>query len=859
MFKIEQLRPFISFFFKQKRRRIDCSEMAMINPFEDVRYALRGLRKSPMFTIVALLSLGLGIGANTAVFSLMDQALLRSLPVKHPEQLVLFSAKGPRRGQVNTSYGDIYTFSYPMYRDFRDGNQVFSGVLARFPISFSASWHDQTERIYGDLVSGNYFDVLGVHAAIGRTFTPEEDRRPGANPVVVLSYGYWKGRFGGDPGVLNQTILLNAHPMTIVGIAQPGFKGVGVGEAPDVFVPMMMRNQMSPLMNDLENRRSMWLNIFGRLKPGISLQQAEAALNTSWRPILELEAKDLNFSPRLREQFLNRHLSLLEGRKGISAASSQISSAIVVLMCMVGLLLLIACANVANLLIARATARQREISIRLAMGASRMRLVRQWLVESLLLALGGGMLGMLVAEWTGEALLKFLPSDQSMLGISSQPDQRVLLFALALSVVTGVLFGIVPSLQATKAELASTLKDQAAAVLGGGRSHLRLRKSLVVTQVALSLMLLIGAGLFARSLYNVKNIDAGFHTDHLISFAVQPSLSGYSQERMRALFEQLRQNIARLPGIRAASLAEVTLLSGDNEDTSIQIEGYQAKEDEDMVVAQNKIGPGFFATLGIPLLAGRDFTNADGPKAPLTVIVNERLAKHYFGDENPIGRRIQFRREKDSIEIVGVVRDGKIVDLREKPLRCIYLPYAQAEIGYMTFYARTTQQPSAAAQMLREEVRRQDPNLPIFNVRTMVRQIDESLFMDRLVAALSASFGALATLLAAVGLYGVMAYMVVRRTREIGIRMALGAGRREVLRLVMKEVVMLAAAGIGIAVLASLGMGRLIQSQLLDVSARDPWVMAAATLVLGAVALLAGFLPALRATRVDPLTALRYE
>ncbi|HWY48215.1 MAG TPA: ABC transporter permease [Bryobacteraceae bacterium] len=831
----------------------------MINPFEDVRYALRGLRKSPMFTIVALLSLGLGIGANTAVFSLMDQALLRSLPVKHPEQLVLFSAKGPRRGQVNTSYGDIYTFSYPMYRDFRDGNQVFSGVLARFPISFSASWHDQTERIYGDLVSGNYFDVLGVHAAIGRTFTPEEDRRPGANPVVVLSYGYWKGRFGGDPGVLNQTILLNAHPMTIVGIAQPGFKGVGVGEAPDVFVPMMMRNQMSPLMNDLENRRSMWLNIFGRLKPGISLQQAEAALNTSWRPILELEAKDLNFSPRLREQFLNRHLSLLEGRKGISAASSQISSAIVVLMCMVGLLLLIACANVANLLIARATARQREISIRLAMGASRMRLVRQWLVESLLLALGGGMLGMLVAEWTGEALLKFLPSDQSMLGISSQPDQRVLLFALALSVVTGVLFGIVPSLQATKAELASTLKDQAAAVLGGGRSHLRLRKSLVVTQVALSLMLLIGAGLFARSLYNVKNIDAGFHTDHLISFAVQPSLSGYSQERMRALFEQLQQNIARLPGIRAASLAEVTLLSGDNEDTSIQIEGYQAKEDEDMVVAQNKIGPGFFATLGIPLLAGRDFTNADGPKAPLTVIVNERLAKHYFGDENPIGRRIQFRREKDSIEIVGVVRDGKIVDLREKPLRCIYLPYAQAEIGYMTFYARTTQQPSAAAQMLREEVRRQDPNLPIFNVRTMVRQIDESLFMDRLVAALSASFGALATLLAAVGLYGVMAYMVVRRTREIGIRMALGAGRREVLRLVMKEVVMLAAAGIGIAVLASLGMGRLIQSQLLDVSARDPWVMAAATLVLGAVALLAGFLPALRATRVDPLTALRYE
>jgi predicted permease len=831
----------------------------MINPFEDLRYALRGLRKSPMFTIVALLSLGLGIGANTAIFSLMDQALLRSLPVKHPEQLVLLSANGPRRGQINTSYGDVYTFSYPMYRDFRDGNQVFSGVLARFPINFSMSWHDATERVYGDLVSGNYFEVLGVHAAIGRTLNQEDDRTPGAHPVVMLSYGYWKRRFGGDPGVLNQTIMLNAHPMTIVGIAQVGFKGVGVGEAPEVFVPMMMRNEMSPLMSDLESRRSMWLNIFGRLKPGVSRQQAEAAMNTFWKPILELEAKDLNFSQRVRAQFLNRHLSLLQGRKGISSASEQVSSAFVVLMSMVGLLLLIACANVANLLIARATARQREISIRLAIGASRVRLIRQLMVESLLLAFGGGMLGLLVAEWTGEALLSFLPSDPSVMGISSQPDGRVLLFALALSVVTGILFGILPSLQASKTDLASTLKDQASGVVGGGLGHLRVRKGLVVSQVALSLMLLIGAGLFARSLYNLKNIDAGFHTDHLISFAVQPSLNGYSQERMRSLFERLQANIARLPGIRAASMAEIALLAGDNEDTSIEIEGYHAKEDEDMIVTQNKIGPGFFATMGIPLLVGRDFTNGDGPKAPHTVMVNERLAKHYFGDENPIGRRIRFRREKDSIEIVGMVRDGKIVSLREKPQRCVYLPYAQTQIGYMTFYARTAQDPSAAAQMLRDEVRRQDPNLPIFNVRTMERQIDESLFADRLVAALSASFGALATLLAAVGLYGVMAYMVVRRTREIGIRMALGAGRREVLRLVMQEVVLLAAVGIGIAVLASLAMGRLIQSQLLDVSARDPFVMAVATLALAAVALLAGLLPALRATRVDPLIALRYE
>ncbi len=684
---------------------------------------------------------------------------------------------------------------------------------------------------------------------------------PGAHPVVVLSYEYWKRRFAGDPGVLNQSITLNAHPMTIIGIAQPGFKGVGVGEAPQVFVPMMMRNEMSPDMNDLENRRSMWLNIFGRLKPGVSREQAEVAMNTLWKPILEMESKAMTGAPqRVLTQFQARHLSLLSGRRGISGGPAQASAALSILMAMVGLLLLIACANVANLLIARASARQREIGIRLALGASRLRLVRQLLVESLLLALGGGLVGLLIADWTGEALLGFLPADPSMSGISSQPDGRVLLFALALSVATGVLFGLFPALQGTRTELASTLKDQASGVVGGGLAPLRLRKGLVVTQVALSLMLLIGAGLFARSLYNLKNIDAGFRIDHLISFSLQPALSGYSQDRARGLFERLQANIARLPGIRAASMAEVALLSGDNEDRTIEVEGYHAKDDEDMNVFENAVGPGFFATMGIQVLAGRDFTTGDRANAPKAVVVNERFAKYFFRDENPIGRRIHFRQEKaESLEIVGVIREGKTVSLREEPHRSIYVPYAQSRLGYMTFYVRTAQDPTAAAQMLRSEVRREDPKLPIFNVITMDRQIDESLFADRLVAALSMGFGALATLLAAVGLYGVMAYMVVRRTREIGIRMALGAGRREVLRLVMKEVVVLAAVGIGIAVLASLAMGRLIQSQLLDVSARDPWVIAAATVTLASVALLAGFLPALRATRVDPLIALRYE
>ncbi|HEV2688700.1 MAG TPA: ABC transporter permease [Bryobacteraceae bacterium] len=831
----------------------------MMSVFEDLRYSLRGLRKSPLFTIVALASLALGIGANTAVFSLMDQALLRSLPVKHPEQLVLFYAAGPRRGMVNTSYDDKLTFSYPMYRDFRDGNQVFSGVLARFPISFSMTWHDETDRIHGDLVSGNYFEVLGVNAAMGRTFSADDDRTPGGHPVVVLSYNFWQRRFGSDPSVLNQTILLNAHPMTIVGVAQRGFKSVGVGESADVFVPMMMESQMMPGSNDLEKRRSLWLNIIARLKPGIVSRQAEAAMNAFWKPILEMEVKEMPNAPQTtRNNFLARHLSLLSARKGVSGPQDSLSTAMTVLMIMVGLLLLIACANVANLLIARATARQREIGIRLALGASRFRMVRQLLAESLLLSLSGGVLGLLAADWTGDGLLRLMPADPSVAGFSSHPDARIFLFTLALSIFTGVLFGIVPALQGTRTQLATTLKDQATGVLGGF-GHLRLRKSLVVTQVALSLMLLIGAGLFARSLYNAKNIQTGFRTDHLISFSVQPSLNGYSQERIRGLLQNVQADMVRIPGVRAASMSEMTLLSGDNEQSSIEVLGYHAREDEDMVAWVNHVGPGYFATMGIPLLVGREFTNADGATAPKVAVVNEKFATYFFKNENPIGRRVKIRANSDVMEIVGVVKDSKASDLREKQARFFYAPYTQTPVGSMTFYARTSQDPSAVTPMLRDVVRRQDANLPIFGVKTMDRQIDESLFMDRLVAMLSAAFGILATVLAAVGLYGVMAFMVVRRTREIGIRMALGADRKTVLRLVMKEVLLLASIGVCIAVVASLALGRLVESQLLDVSGRDPWVIAAATVTLSGVALLAGFIPAMRATRVDPLSALRYE
>jgi predicted permease len=820
----------------------------------DFRYALRGLSKSPMFVLVALLSLGLGIGANTAIFSLLDQALLRMLPVRHPEQLVIFSTPGPRQGHIDTSYNDKVTFSYPAYREMRDRNQVFSGTMARYPVSFSLSWRDRTERITGELVTGNYFDVLGVGAAIGRTFIADDDRVRGAQPVVMLSYPYWRSRFGGNPAVLNQTILLNNHPMTIIGVAENGFKSVGTTEAPKVFVPVEMHGQMFSGQDDLDSRHYMWLNVFGRLKPGVSRAQAEAQMNGLWRPQLELEVKDFpGMSQAARTRYVNQHLSLLAAGKGISAAPESFGTAMAVLMGMVGVLLLIACANVANLLMARATAREKEIAIRIALGAGRMRIIRQLLVESLLLALGGGALAVLLAAWTGQALLSFLPSDPAAAGISADPDARVLLFTLGLSIITGVLFGLVPALQSTRQGVADTLKEQATALAGG---HVRARKILVVSQVALSLILLIESGLFVRSLGNVTNIDAGFPTDHLLEFTMQPSFSGYNNARTLSLYSELQDRISALPGVRAVAMNELPVLAGDNAMSSIDVPGYQPKEGESRSVGENFVGPGYFAAMGIPLMNGRDFAKQDTASSPKVAVINEVMAKYYFGNQSALGRRLKL--DKDPIEIVGVVRDTKHVDLREKSGRFMYFPYTQYPADPpMTVYARTTRDPLSMANLIQQQVRQLDPNLPVFSVMTMQQQINESIFADRLVAALSGAFGALATVLAAVGLYGVMAYTVVRRTREIGLRMALGADRRQVLRLVMKEVAMVAGIGIGIALAVALGLGRVTASLLFQVTGHDPAVFVAATAALAFVALLAGYIPAIRATRIDPLVALR--
>jgi predicted permease len=859
----------------------------------DLRYAFRGLARSPLFTSVALLSIALGIGANTAIFTLVDEVLLRQLPVKDPGQLVLFN--GPRNHYGNNSGGNM--LSFPMYEDFRDdfvergtapalprfslkvangapNPRIFSGMFARRPIAMNVGVDGQTERVPGELVSGTYFQVLGVRAALGRLIVPDDDKR-GDGPVAVLSYDYWRTRFGADPKVVGQTVTVNNNKLTIIGVSQSGFDGVDIGYVPNIRVPVLMKAQMTPNWDDVDNRRSRWVNVFGRLRPGVTRQQAKAALQPYFHGILEQEVLDAAFSGTTsytRDEFLKGQVDLFEAAQGRSPIRQQLSQPLWLLLGIVGGVLLIACANVASLLIARATSRQKEIAVRLALGASRGRIVGQLLVESVLLAGVGGVLGLVIAAWTTKFLLGFLPVSDTPHVISGSIDSRVLAFNFVLSLATGLLFGLVPALRSTKPSLAPTLKDTVGAVVGGG-GGVGLRKGLVVAQVTVSVLLLISAGLFIRSLRNLRTLDLGLKTENLIAFNLSPTLNGYTPLQSKQFEKQVLDRVSASPGISGVAFAQMGLLEGNEWDSSISIEGYEPKQGENVNPYCNAVSSGYFKTLSIPLLAGRDFNDRDvrfqpsDPKAQLpsfqVAIVNESFAKRYFGDRSPVGRHIGFGSNpgtKMPIEVIGVVKDSKYTGVRDEIPRQVFFAFMENDSASgAVMYVRTTNQPDAAFGAIRQVVRQLDTNIPIYNLRTMDHQMDQSLLNDRLIATLSTAFGALATLLAVIGLYGVMAYTVARRTREIGVRMALGAVAGDVIWLVMRDVLVLVGSGLVLGLVAAWGLSRLVTSQLYGVSGSDPLTMAGACFALALVAAIAGYIPARRATRVNPVLALRYE
>jgi predicted permease len=834
----------------------------MGNFTQDLKYAFRTLGKNPGFTIVAIITLALGIGANTAIFSLTDQVLLRLLPVEHPQELVVLRSPGPSPGRNWNDGPGGTSFSYSAYKDLRDQNQVLSGLLARFSTQVSVVAQGSSELATGELVTGNYFSVLGVQPAMGRVFGAEDETAPGANSVVVLSYGYWKRRFGLDPNILNKQLVVNGHSLTVVGVSRAGFSGVQVGQVPDVFIPITLKAQMTPNWDGLADRDDHWLAMIGRLKTGMSISRAEAGIAPTYHAMLETESPAKKKDSKARQEFLDRKLILETGSKGRPILQHDAGGPLLALMGMVGLVLLIACANLASLLVARGEARQREIALRLALGAGRWRLVRQLIAESLVLALAGGAAGMMLASWTLGLIVGVIPENTGGSGLETQLDYRVLIYAAAVSILTGILFGLAPALRATRANIQTILKDQGSSV-SAGRSNVRTRKFLLASQIALTVVLLAAAGLFAHSLLNLNRQDLGVRPDHVLQFSISPELIGYTPQQSVVLVERIRKNLESLPGVRAASASEIPMLASSNSSSNITVQGYKEQENENMDVDQNFVGPDFLSAMGAALLSGREIHESDTATAPNVAVVNEKFVQRFFAGREPIGQHFGFGGGDDvhlDVEIVGVVKDSKNVDLRQAVEPYVLVPYSHSShFGNATFYVRTNQDPVSLASAVRKTVRDNDEKLSVFDLRTLTAQVDAIVFTDRLVTYFSLALALLAALLAAIGLYGVMAYVVARRTREIGIRMALGATRRNVAGMVLQEIGAIATVGLLIGLIAAYAVGRVMESLLFGVKASDPFVFVAASGLLIIVAALAGWLPARSAASVDPMVALRYE
>jgi len=838
--------------------------------FEEIRFALRGLRLNPGFACAAVVSLALGIGANTAIFSLVDAMLLRMLPVPEPHRLVLLSDPTSAGVSIGTQQGERSLFTYEEFEHLRDATAVFAGVFAaesnpaRVNVRVAGG---APEEARAKLVSGGYFDTLGVRPAVGRAFTTADDREPGAAPFVVLGHDYWRRRFGGDRSVIGRAVEVNRVGVTVVGILPPAFRGEMVGESPDLYVPMMMEPQVKRGRNWLRDdpkraEKVMWLHVGARLKPGVSLAQAQANVALVFRQYLESQAGQVADAAR-REEVLDQRIVVRPGARGASALREEFAQPLVVLMAIVGLVLLIACANVANLLLARATGRQKEIGVRVALGAGRPRLVRQLVVESLVLAAIGGAAGLLLALWTARLLVRVASAGPSPIPLQVGLDLRLLAFSAGLSILTGLVFGLVPALRATRVDVNTTLKENTRGASGSGR-RVNAGKVLVVAQVAVSLLLLVGAGLFVRTLRNLQAVDLGYPKDNLLLVRVDALAAGYDGTARPALYQRLLETLRVVPGVRAVTLSENGLFSGTESGDRITVEGFHSDKEQDLAARFDQVGPGYFGALGIPLLLGREFGPQDRAETPRVCIVNESFAKFYFGKSSPIGRHVtdEFPDTRATMEIVGVVRDARDHRLRGDIPRRFYVPAFQA-LGdappSLYYEIRAAGDAGGTLSMARRKIQEIDNTLPIVTARSLAELLDRATTQERMVAQVAGSFTIVALLLAAIGLYGVLAYSLARRSHEIGIRMALGADARRIVGGVLGETAALLAAGALVGVPAALVAGRLVSSTLYGVTAFDPQIMTAALIIVALVGALAGFVPARRATKVDPIATLRAE
>jgi putative ABC transport system permease protein len=836
-------------------------ERSMIN----LKLAGRTLFKTPFVTLVAIASLALGIGANAAIFSCFNQILLRSLTVPESDRLVNLSAPGPKPGSQSCNQaGDCdEVFSYAMFRDLQKDQSAFTEIAAHRLFGANLSYQGQTLSSEGLLVSGSYFPVLGIQPALGRLLSPDDDRLVGESLVVVLSHGYWSTHFASDPNILNQSMIVNGQTVTIVGVAPRGFDGTTLGAKPQVFVPITLRGLMQPAFRGWANRQNYWAYLFARLRPGVSIEYARATLNAQYHTIVnDIEAPlQKGMSEQTMARFRAKAIGVEPGGHGQSGVPSEAKTPLGLLMGVTAFVLVIACANIANLLLARAATRSGEMAIRLSIGASRWQLIVQLLVESCLLALLGGIAGIFVARWTLALITSLMPAEaQETLNFSI--DAPVLLFAAVLALATGLAFGLFPALHSTRQDLLTTLKGQAGQPTGA-RGAARFRVALATGQIVLSMALLAAAGLFIKSLLNVSKVDLGVKVANVITFGLSPELNAYTPERSRLLFERLEDELRAIPGVTNVTASLVPLLAGSNWGNDVAVQGFPAGPDTDNGSRFNEVGPGYFSAMGVPLLSGREFTAADGLKAPKVAIVNEAFTKKFNLGHDAVGKLIgsgEGYRSKLDTTIVGVVQNAKYSQVKQKVPALFFRPYRQDdEIGSMSFYVRTSGDPAQSASAVPAAVKRLDPNLPLERLKTLTEQVRDNTFLDRMMTTLSALFAMLATLLAAVGLYGVLAYTVAQRTREIGLRMALGADPGRVRRMVLRQVSYMTLVGGVIGIALAVGLGWAAQSILFELKGWDPAVLAVTAVLLTVVALAAGSIPAQRAAYIDPMRALRYE